>query len=159
MRQPVGCVQAVARPAKPREGGRGSSWRQLGRGAASLNRASEKQQAQQPCSLPSRSAGSYHNNPLNQLIHFIFVPAILWTVAVWLAYTPPLLRLDAAALLPAACAPYARWVQGSSRCSCGRWCQRALPLLRAGSPVAFFWTPGALGSGGAGRGRVKGQAR
>jgi uncharacterized membrane protein YGL010W len=26
--------------------------------------------------------GSYHNNPINQAIHFVFVPAILWTVAV-----------------------------------------------------------------------------
>ncbi len=25
--------------------------------------------------------GSYHSNPVNQLIHFIFVPAIWWTVA------------------------------------------------------------------------------
>ena len=32
--------------------------------------------------------GSYHHNPVNQAIHFVFVPAILWTVAVWLAYTP-----------------------------------------------------------------------
>lgn len=34
--------------------------------------------------------GSYHNNPINQLIHFVFVPTILWTVSVWLAYTPSL---------------------------------------------------------------------
>ena len=34
--------------------------------------------------------GSYHNNPINQVIHFVFVPAILWTVSVWLAYTPSL---------------------------------------------------------------------
>jgi 2-hydroxy fatty acid dioxygenase len=32
--------------------------------------------------------GAYHSNPINQLIHFIFVPLILWSVAVWLAYTP-----------------------------------------------------------------------
>lgn len=38
--------------------------------------------------------GAYHNNPVNQLIHFIFVPLILWTVAVWLAYTPPLVDFD-----------------------------------------------------------------
>ena len=34
--------------------------------------------------------GSYHNNIFNQLIHFIFVPSILWSVSVWLAYTPEL---------------------------------------------------------------------
>ena len=38
--------------------------------------------------------GAYHNNPVNQLIHFIFVPLILWTVAVWLAYTPTLVDFD-----------------------------------------------------------------
>lgn len=32
--------------------------------------------------------GSYHNNRINQAIHFIFVPIIMWTVSVWLAYTP-----------------------------------------------------------------------
>lgn len=54
--------------------------------------------------------GSYHSNPLNQAIHFVFVPAILWTVAVWLAYTPPLLSLDLAPLLPTCWANYARCV-------------------------------------------------
>jgi uncharacterized membrane protein YGL010W len=52
--------------------------------------------------------GAYHNNRLNQAIHFVFVPAILWTVAVWLAYTPVLFEFDWAAhvghLLPACCA-------------------------------------------------------
>lgn len=43
--------------------------------------------------------GAYHNNPVNQLIHFIFVPLILWTVAVWLAYTPALFELDLAGIL------------------------------------------------------------
>ena len=32
--------------------------------------------------------GSYHNNRINQAIHFVFVPIIMWTVSVWLAYTP-----------------------------------------------------------------------
>lgn len=32
--------------------------------------------------------GSYHNNILNQIIHFVFVPSILWSVSVWFAYTP-----------------------------------------------------------------------
>lgn len=34
--------------------------------------------------------GSYHNNGMNQILHFVFVPIILWTVSVWLAYTPAL---------------------------------------------------------------------
>lgn len=38
--------------------------------------------------------GSYHNNKWNQLIHLFFVPLILWTVAVWLAYTGPLFPYD-----------------------------------------------------------------
>ena len=32
----------------------------------------------------------YHRNKWNQVIHVVFVPAIMWTVLVWLAYTPPL---------------------------------------------------------------------
>lgn len=39
--------------------------------------------------------GAYHANPYNQLIHFFFVPVILFSVAVWLSYTPPVLGLDA----------------------------------------------------------------
>lgn len=34
--------------------------------------------------------GSYHRKKGNQLIHFIFVPLIMWSVGVWLAYTGPL---------------------------------------------------------------------
>mmetsp|Transcript_10865 Transcript_10865/g.12796 ORF Transcript_10865/g.12796 Transcript_10865/m.12796 type:complete len:205 (-) Transcript_10865:808-1422(-) len=34
--------------------------------------------------------GSYHKNPWNQVIHIIFVPIILWTVACWLNYAPPI---------------------------------------------------------------------
>ena len=32
--------------------------------------------------------GSYHANPWNQLIHFFFVPLILWSVGVWSWYIP-----------------------------------------------------------------------
>jgi len=32
--------------------------------------------------------GAYHSNRYNQLIHFVFVPVILFSIAVWLAYTP-----------------------------------------------------------------------
>lgn len=38
--------------------------------------------------------GSYHTNKWNQLIHFIFVPAILWSLMVWLAYAGPVLPLS-----------------------------------------------------------------
>lgn len=32
--------------------------------------------------------GSYHSNRINQLIHFVFVPCIIWTLLIWLSYTP-----------------------------------------------------------------------
>ncbi|KAI8825737.1 uncharacterized protein EV422DRAFT_563568 [Fimicolochytrium jonesii] len=32
--------------------------------------------------------GQYHHAKLNQLVHFVFVPTILWTVQVWLTQTP-----------------------------------------------------------------------
>ena len=51
--------------------------------------------------------GAYHSNPLNQLIHFVFVPLILGTVAVWLAYTPPLFALDLTTYLAFLPAPLA----------------------------------------------------
>lgn len=58
--------------------------------------------------------GAYHNNRLNQAIHFVFVPAILWTVAVWLAYTPALFDYDWVAhvghLLPACCAALTKYL-------------------------------------------------
>lgn len=34
--------------------------------------------------------GAYHSHPINQLIHLVFVPLILWSVAVWLGYSPVL---------------------------------------------------------------------
>ncbi|GAB4817512.1 hypothetical protein N2152v2_004558 [Parachlorella kessleri] len=54
--------------------------------------------------------GSYHSNPLNQAIHFVFVPAILWTVAVWLAYTPAFAHFNFLPLLPSGFAQYARYL-------------------------------------------------
>lgn len=50
--------------------------------------------------------GAYHNNKWNQLIHFIFVPAIVWSAGVWLASSGPLVQPPqalsaAAAALPA----------------------------------------------------------
>jgi len=37
--------------------------------------------------------GAYHNNRWNQLIHFIFVPSIMWSLCVWLSVTGPILPL------------------------------------------------------------------
>ena len=34
--------------------------------------------------------GSYHSRGWNQAIHFVFVPLIMWSLSVWLAYAPPL---------------------------------------------------------------------
>uniref|UniRef100_A0A6U0P0Q9 DUF962 domain-containing protein n=1 Tax=Prasinoderma coloniale TaxID=156133 RepID=A0A6U0P0Q9_9VIRI len=38
---------------------------------------------------------SYHMDQLNQVIHMVFIPAILWTALIWLCYTPPLLESPA----------------------------------------------------------------
>ena len=51
--------------------------------------------------------GAYHSNKWNQLIHFVFVPAILWTVAVWLAYTPAV-PYDLAGIIQPYLGPIAR---------------------------------------------------
>lgn len=42
--------------------------------------------------------GSYHRNRWNQLIHFVFVPLIVWSAAVWACYTGPLVGVDLPAL-------------------------------------------------------------
>lgn len=39
--------------------------------------------------------GSYHNNRWNQLIHFFFVPLLLWSGAVWFCYSGPIVTLPA----------------------------------------------------------------
>lgn len=46
--------------------------------------------------------GSYHHNPINQLIHAVFVPLILWSVVIWASYTPtiPPFPPNASYLLP-----------------------------------------------------------
>ena len=53
--------------------------------------------------------GSYHSRGWNQAIHFVFVPLIMWSAGVWLAYAPPLpLNLPAhLTFLPPALARYA----------------------------------------------------
>jgi hypothetical protein len=38
--------------------------------------------------------GSYHSRGWNQVIHFIFVPLIHWSLTVWLAYLPPPTNYD-----------------------------------------------------------------
>ena len=40
-----------------------------------------------PC-VASLSQGSYHQDPMNQLIHFFFVPAIWWSFVVLFSYLP-----------------------------------------------------------------------
>lgn len=44
--------------------------------------------------------------PCLQLIHFVFVPALWWTVAVWLAYTPEAFHVDMSEHVPACCGQY-----------------------------------------------------
>jgi 2-hydroxy fatty acid dioxygenase len=39
--------------------------------------------------------GSYHSNKWNQIIHFLFVPCIIWSALVWCAYTGPLIPTPA----------------------------------------------------------------
>lgn len=39
------------------------------------------------CHLIRLMHHSYHNNRWNQLLHFFFVPLILWSVAVWGCYS------------------------------------------------------------------------
>ena len=41
----------------------------------------------------------FHSNPINQLIHFVFVPAIFWSVLVWLAHGPSIAIPQALPLL------------------------------------------------------------
>ena len=73
--------------------------------------------------------GAYHRNAINQCIHFVFVPGIVWSALVWMASSGPL--LPASALnLPAAI-------------SSTPWMGAALPdaLVAAASPnLAFFAT-------------------
>lgn len=56
--------------------------------------------------------GSYHTRPGNQVIHFVFVPLIHWTITVWLAYAPAPLPYDLPAhldFLPQALSRCALW--------------------------------------------------
>ncbi len=64
-----------------------------------------------------------HNNSVNAGIHIVFVPAIMWTVMVWLSDTPPVLG----GLLPAALAR----VPGVGGALASTATSRLLPLLPA----------------------------
>ncbi|GMH75208.1 hypothetical protein TL16_g06685 [Triparma laevis f. inornata] len=37
--------------------------------------------------------GSYHQDPINQAIHFVFIPIIWWSICVWMCYVKPF-RVD-----------------------------------------------------------------
>ncbi|KAK9807327.1 hypothetical protein WJX73_002373 [Symbiochloris irregularis] len=54
--------------------------------------------------------GFYHQKHGNQIIHFFFVPAILWSVDVWLAYTGALWGVD----LPAHLSFLPPWLAGAA---------------------------------------------
>lgn len=112
--------------------------------------------------------GSYHNKPVNQLIHFVFVPTILWSVAAWLAYTPsfgsacgpactsalpaglhsvtPLLQLNGSAALLGAYALYYTLLEPVAGASWGLavgvplWA--AANAFKASVPGAWAWTLG-----------------
>ena len=71
--------------------------------------------------------GYYHTKHGNQIIHFFFVPAIAWSVAVWLAYVGPLFGVDLPSHLhdlPASVAEYALHLAYSLVTGLGR-----LPLI------------------------------
>jgi len=44
--------------------------------------------------------GAYHNNFLNQLVHVVFVPLLMWSALVWAAYSGPLIGLKFSDLGP-----------------------------------------------------------
>ena len=58
--------------------------------------------------------GSYHSKKGNQLIHFFFVPLIVWSVLVWLAYAGPVPHTDLPAHLRSLPEPVARSAQLTS---------------------------------------------
>lgn len=71
--------------------------------------------------------GAYHHNKWNQLVHFIFVPAIFWSASVWLAYAGQLIPYDlpqALQTLPPSVAQYASGFDpnlAGSLCIVERW--------------------------------------
>lgn len=89
--------------------------------------------------------GSYHNNKWNQVVHFIFVPAIWWTVAVWLAYTPEAFTLPGlASHLPAwaaDAAPHLRFNGSFFLAAAYSLYYLALEPVAGGSWTAFVGLP------------------
>ena len=61
--------------------------------------------------------GAYHHNKWNQLVHFVFVPAIFWSASVWLAYTGQLIPYDLPERLVSLPSNVARYVAPTSPCS------------------------------------------
>lgn len=73
--------------------------------------------------------GAYHRNAINQCIHFVFVPGIVWSALVWMASSGP--------LLPASALNFPAAISSTP------WMGAALPdaLVAAASPnLAFFAT-------------------
>ena len=61
--------------------------------------------------------GAYHHNKWNQLVHFVFVPAIFWSASVWLAYTGQLIPYDLPGTLNSLPASVAQYVAYMLPCS------------------------------------------
>ena len=76
--------------------------------------------------------GAYHNNKWNQLIHFFFVPSILWTVLVWLAYTGPMLPPLPDIYMPPP--PFTRWGPAPWQVPFRPSRERAIPLTQPARP-------------------------
>ena len=79
--------------------------------------------------------GAYHHNKWNQLIHLIFVPAIMWSAFVWAAYTGSLVPWDSSAHLHFLPHWLSRWGQHMR----GMWAERgrsASAFAKAGTGAA-----------------------
>lgn len=54
--------------------------------------------------------GAYHTHPINKVIHFFFVPSIVWATLVWLAAAGPLMPLPHSGGLAAVTAHLPQWL-------------------------------------------------
>ena len=61
--------------------------------------------------------GAYHHNKWNQLVHFVFVPAIFWSASVWLAYTGQLIPYNLPGTLHSLPSGVAQYVAYTFPCS------------------------------------------
>lgn len=83
-----------------------SSTKELKFGNVGAERSSKQPSTAPPPSLSLNMLdqmtfyGMYHHNHTNQLIHIVFVPLILWTAWVFLAYTPAALQIPTIKALP-----------------------------------------------------------